>query len=506
MNKKTLRLGSHCGGKVLCRQGDPPQAENPAGGILFHSFAGSFLAGKYIFTIRVENEMGRENNLGTDDIRTLVFRLAIPSMLAQFVSVLYSIVDRMYIGNIAGYGEQALAAVGICGPIVTLLSSFSALIGIGGAPLFSIRMGSGNERAAKQIINSCFTMLLTVSFAVMLAAYLLKDWMISAFGAGGDIFVYADQYMTVYLAGTVFAIVSLGLNQFIICQGYANLGMLSVIIGAAANIVLDPIFIFVFKMGVPGAAWATILSQMCSCLFVLKVLTGRKIPVKIGFGLNWELCKKVLALGFTPFIIIAFDNVLIISLNVVLKKYGGANEDMLLTCATILQSFMLIITMPLGGITGGTQTILGYNYGARNKERVMKAQKEILKLALCFVTVMFIIAQFFSRYFIIIFTRNPEYIEMTERIIRLYTLGIIPLGAQYTIVDGFTGLGIAKIAFSLSFFRKFLYLSGVFLLPLFLDIGLVFAAEPISDIGGAAFSILIYCLTIKKILNRSASV
>ena len=187
--------------------------------------------------------------------------------------------------------------------------------------------------------------------------------------------------------------------------------MLSVIIGAAANIVLDPIFIFVFKMGVPGAAWATILSQMCSCLFVLKVLTGRKIPVKIGFGLNWELCKKVLALGFTPFIIIAFDNVLIISLNVVLKKYGGANEGMLLTCATILQSFMLIITMPLGGITGGTQTILGYNYGARNKERVMKAQKEILKLALCFVTVMFIIAQFFSRYFIIIFTRNPEYIE-----------------------------------------------------------------------------------------------
>ena len=150
--------------------------------------------------------MGRENNLGTDDIRTLVFRLAIPSMLAQFVCVLYSIEDWMYIGNIAGYGEQALAAVGICGPIVTLLSSFSALIGIGGAPLFSIRMGSGNERAAKQIINSCFTMLLTVSFAVMLAAYLLKDWMISAFGAGGDIFVYADQYMTVYLAGTVFAL------------------------------------------------------------------------------------------------------------------------------------------------------------------------------------------------------------------------------------------------------------------------------------------------------------
>ena len=290
----------------------------------------------------------RVNHLGSDPIPQLVRRLALPAMLAQFVNVLYSIIDRMYIGNIANVGDIALAGVGICGPIVTMISAFAAWIGNGGAPLLSIKSGEQNKEGASVILANCFVLLIGMAVCLTIGAYLCKDALLVWFGATERIFPYAETYMRIYLIGTVFAVLSLGLNQFIICQGFSNLGMVSVIIGAILNILLDPLFIFALHMGVRGAAVATVLSQAASCAFSLYILFRGPVPVKITFhGYSFSVCSDVLTLGLTPFLIILFDNVLIIVQNVMLKNYGGTDSDMLLTCNTIVQSFMLIITMPL---------------------------------------------------------------------------------------------------------------------------------------------------------------
>ena len=447
--------------------------------------------------------MKMENDLGRDDIKKLVIRIALPSMLAQFVNVLYSVVDRMYIGNIPEIGELALAGVGICGPIVTMISAFASLVGIGGSPLMSIRMGEGNENEAKKILANGFLMLAVISIVTTVTAILLKDHLLMWFGASETIFPYADEYITIYLLGTIFALMAVGMNQFIICQGFAKVGMKSVTLGAVINIVLDPVFIFGLHMGVRGAALATVLSQMASCAFVLLFLFGKRVPIRISFGgYEWRIVRKIVILGLTPFLIIAFDNVLIIAMNAALQHFGGAEGDKLLTCATIVQSFMLIVTMPLGGITGGTEPILGYNFGARRTDRVIKAQKYIAILAVSFTAVMFLLSQTVPQYFVQIFTKNEEYVRLTVWAIRIYTLGIIPLALQYVIVDGFTGMSVASVAIFLSMFRKVLYLGGVLLLPVLAGVTNIFFTEMISDFGGTAMSVLIYGLTIKKILRR----
>lgn len=446
--------------------------------------------------------MKMENDLGKDDIKRLVIRIALPSMLAQFVNVLYSVVDRMYIGNIPEIGEIALAGVGVCGPIVTMISAFASLVGIGGSPLMSIRMGEGNEKEAKKILANSFLMLAVISLAATAVSILLKDHLLMWFGASELIFPYANQYITIYLLGTIFALMAIGMNQFIICQGFAKVGMKSVTLGAVINIILDPIFIFGLHMGVAGAALATVLSQIASCIFVLLFLFGKRVPIQISFGgYEWRIVRKIVILGMTPFLIIAFDNVLIIAMNAALQRFGGAEGDKLLTCATIVQSFMLVVTMPLGGITGGTEPILGYNFGARRTDRVVKAQKYIAILAVSFTAVLFLISQTVPQYFVQIFTKNEEYVRLTVWAIRIYTLGIIPLALQYVIVDGFTGMGVASVAIFLSMFRKVLYLGGVLLLPVLAGVTDIFFTEMISDFGGTAMSVLVYCLMIKKVLR-----
>lgn len=444
-----------------------------------------------------------ENDLGNDDIKKLVMRIAIPSMLAQFVNVLYSVVDRMYIGNIAEIGETALAGVGVCGPIVTMITAFASMVGIGGSPLMSIRMGEGNWKAAKQILANCFFMLSVISIIITALALLMKNKLLMWFGASEIIFPYANAYITIYLCGTIFALLSIGMNQFIICQGFAKVAMKSVMLGAVINIALDPLFIFGLKLGVRGAALATVFSQFASCCYVLLFLFGKTAPVKITFGgYEWRLMRRVILLGLTPFLIIAFDNILIIAMNAALQHFGGKEGDKLLTCATIVQSFMLMVTMPLGGITGGTGPILGYNFGARKSGRVISAQKYIAILGMAFTTAMFLISQTVPHHFARIFTGNKEYIELTVWSIRVFTLGIIPLALQYVVVDGYTGMGIAHIAIFLSMFRKTVYLLGVFLLPVFFSVTAIFYTEAISDFAGTAVSIGVYLLTIKKILKR----
>lgn len=451
--------------------------------------------------------MKRKNDLGRDPIRSLVLRVALPSMLAQFVSVFYSIVDRMYIGNIPEIGGIALAGVGVCGPIVTVVGAFAFLVGVGGAPLMSIKLGEQDREAAERILANCFLMLLILSVVLTAASLLLRERLLMWFGASAATFSYADDYITVYLMGTVFALLSSGLSQFIVCQGFANDGMRSVLLGAVLNIALDPVFIFLLDMGVRGAALATVLSQMASCAYVLLFLFGRRPPVRITFGgYRLKTVRSVLTVGLTSFVIIAMDNVMIIAMNALLQRYGGAGEgDMLVTCATIMQSFMLMVTMPLGGITGGTQSILGFNYGARRPDRVLEAQKYIVLLCLLFTTVFFLVAQLIPQVFVLIFTRDPAYVAMASRAIRIFTLGIIPLGVQYTIVDGFTGMGVVRASLPLSFWRKGLYFISLFVLPALFGAQAVFFTGPIADFGGTAVSVTVYLLTIKRILGRRAA-
>ena len=413
----------------------------------------------------------RQNDLGKDDIKLLVRRLAIPSMLAQFVNVLYSIVDRMYIGNIPQVGEVALAGAGVCGPIVTLISSFAFLVGIGGAPLMAIRMGEDNQEGAQKILANCFVMLLALSAALTGLAIAFREPMLMFFGASEQTFPYANSYLTYYVMGTVFAILTAGLNQFITCQGFANEAMLTTIIGAVMNIILDPIFIFALDMGVTGAAVATVLS-------------------------------RVLTFGFCPFIIIAGDSVLIIALNTVLQNYGGAQGDMLIACATIVQSYMQIVTLPLGGITSGTQPILSFNYGAKNTDRIRKGEKEIAKMALLFCLVMFIISQTVSGVFVRLFTQNAEYIQLSVWAIKVFTFGIIPLALQYSFVDGLTALGIVKVSVTLSVFRKLMFLVFTLALPAFFGATAAFYAEPIVDIFCGIVSTIVFLSIIGKVLKK----
>ncbi len=427
--------------------------------------------------------MALQNDLGKDNVRRLVIRLAIPSMMAQFVNVLYSIVDRMYIGNIEGIGEIALAGVGVCGPIVTLITSFASLVGIGGAPLLAIRLGEKNIQGAKKILANCFVLLLVLS-GILTALFLtLKGPMLWWFGASAKTFGYANEYLTIYCMGTVFAILATGLNQFIICQGFATLGMCTVLLGAVMNIVLDPIFIFVFHMGVSGAAIATVLSQMGSCGFVLLVLFSKRVPVRISFsGYSLRIMKRVVTFGLSPFIIIATDSILLIVLNSVLMRWGGAKGDMLIACFTIVQSYMQLITLPMGGITGGTQPILSYNYGAKNIERIKSGERNIVALCLLFAGTMWLLSQFVPGAFASIFTQNPEYIQMSVWGIRVFTMGVVVLALQYAFVDGLTALGIARVAITLSLSRKAVFLLLVLFLPPIWGATSAFYAEPIADI------------------------
>ncbi len=447
--------------------------------------------------------MKMENDLGRDPIPKLVLRVALPSMLAQFVSVLYSIVDRMYIGNIPDVGPLALAGAGVCGPIVTMVGSFAFLIGIGGSPLMSIQMGSGDNESAKKILSNCFLMLCGLSVLLMGAALATRRPALLLFGASESTFPFAEKYYTIYLSGTIFALLSTGLNQFIICQGYAQKGMKSVLLGAVLNIILDPIFIFVFKMGISGAAIATVLSQAASCAYVLRFLFGPVPPIRITFGgYDFKLMGRILALGFTPFAIILMDNLMIIGLNALLQKYGGPEQgDLLIAAATISQSFMLVVTMPMGGITGGTGSILGYNFGAGRPDRILEAQKWILGLCLGYTALLTLAGQLIPNPFVSIFTNDPAVAKLAITAIRICTLGLIPLAIQYVVVDGFTGMGMMRYSLPLSFFRKLVYFIPLFIFPAHFGAMSTFLAEPISDFIAPIVCTIVYLRRIRFVVG-----
>lgn len=451
--------------------------------------------------------MKKTTDLGKDKVPLLVLKLAVPSMIAQFVNVLYSTVDRMFIGNISEIGDVALAGVGVCGPIVTLLTSFGTLIGLGGSILMAMRMGAGRKKQAENILAHSFLLLVIFSALLTLIFLLVKDYLLNWFGASPATFPYADSYMTIYTIGTFFALMAVGLNYFITCQGFPGVGMMTVIIGALTNIVLDPVFIFGFHMGVAGAAIATVIAQFVSCAFAFRFLTGKKIPIKITLlkrkYFSPVIVSRILTLGISPFLILATDSVILIVLNTVLQTYGGPEEgDLLITCATIVQSYMMLITGPMLGISSGTQAILSYNYGAKNIDRVKSAEKYILLLCLCFTTIMFLVSRTIPEYFISIFTRDPAQLDLCVWGIRVFTMMIIPLSFQYVFVDGFTALGRSKTALFLSVFRKGDYMLFTIVLPIFFGARSAFYAQPLADGIGAVMSSIAFLLIFKKHLEK----
>lgn len=448
--------------------------------------------------------MNSAADLGKAPVSSLVLRLAIPAMIAQFVNVLYSIIDRMYIGHIPAIGPDALAGVGVCGPIVTLLSSFGTLVGIGGSILFGIRLGEKNIPKARQILSNAFLMLTCFSLVLTAAFLLLKDQLLMWFGASSVTFAYADTYLTIYTAGTFFALMATGLNYFINSQGFPLAGMATVLIGAVFNILLDPLFIFVFHMDVAGAAIATVISQMASCAFALSFLFGKKVKVRITFGgYSRRLMGRILYLGMSPFLILATDSVLLIVMNTVLQTYGGPSQgDMLITCATIVQSYMQLITSPMIGISGGSQAIISYNYGAGEAKRVKKTVSCTLKLMLAFTVLMFIISRFLPRVFVLLFTSVPEYMDFSVWGIQTFTLMIIPLSFQYVFVDSLTALERTKTALALSVLRKSMYVAGTILLPLFFGAASAFYGEPLADGISSVITSAVFLLLIDRHLNR----
>lgn len=447
--------------------------------------------------------MKKTNDFGKDSIPVLVLKTSIPFMFAQFVNVLYSIVDRIYVGNIPVIGADALAGVGVCAPIVTLLSSFGTLFGIGGSVLFSVRLGAGDEKGARKILANSFTMMMIVSVTLTILFLLTKSYLLNWFGASEVTFSYADTYMTIYTAGTSFALLSMGMNYFITAQGFPLLGMMTTLIGAVVNIVLDPVFIFLMDMGVAGAAVATVIAQMSSCTFVLLTLRRKKMQVPLGV-VKPELTvgKQIVKIGFSPFLIFATDSIIIIALNAVLQHYGGKEYgDTLVTAATIVQSYMLLITSPMLGITGGSQPLISFNYGANKPDRIRKTFFWVLMLCVCFTSVMFLISRVAPQYFVRIFTDNPEYENLAIWGIKAFTLMIVPLSFQYVIVDGLTALGMTKISLGMSLFRKSLYFAATCILPLWFAAKNAFYAEPVADGTSACLSCIIFFFIYRKYLR-----
>lgn len=447
--------------------------------------------------------MKTHSDLGKDPVFSLVLHLAIPAMIANFVNVLYNIVDRMFIGNIPEVGGLALAGAGICGPIVTLLTSFGTLVGLGGSILFSMRAGAGKEKEAKAVLANSFLMLAVFSAVLTILFLLFKNRLLMWFGASETTFPYANTYMTIYTLGTFFALMAIGLNYFITCQGFASVGMITVLTGAVSNIILDPVFIYGFHLGVAGAAIATVLSQMLSCLFALIFLFGKKVPIKITFG-NYSLAvmKRILSLGVSPFLILASDSVIMIILNSSLQHFGGAAEgDLLITAATIIQSYLLVITSTMLGISSGTQAILSYNYGAKRADRIKQAEKYILLLCLSFTTIMFLLSRILPSLFVRIYTNDTAQLDISVWGIKTATLAIIPLGLQYAFVDGLTALGRTKTALALSMLRKSIYVISAVLLPMLFGARNAFYAEPLCDAVSSVISTVIFLLVFQKHLD-----
>lgn len=449
-----------------------------------------------------------ENNkeyLGKEKIGKLLLKLAIPSVIAQIVNMLYNVIDRIYIGHIPEIGSTALTGVGVCLPLILIVSAFAALISSGGAPRASIKMGEKDYNFAELILGNSFSLQIIISVILTVLLLFLNETFLLKFGASEETISYATSYMNIYAMGTIFVQLTLGMNAFISCQGFTKFSMISVAIGAISNIILDPIFIFVFKMGVSGAALATIISQAISTIWVLLFLRSKKTFIKLklpNLKLKGNVILPCILLGLATFIMQASESIIAICFNSSLQFYGG---DLEVGAMTILSSVMQFAMMPMQGIAQGAQPIISYNFGAKNKERVITIFKILLIVCLFYSITLWCSIMIFPKGFASMFTNNVELVLFASKMLRVYCGGLCLFGVQIACQMTFVSIGSSLSSIIVAVFRKFIILIPlIYLVPLIIENKIfgVYLAEPIADITAVVFTIILFSFKFRKSLKK----
>ena len=446
-----------------------------------------------------------KNFLGTEPVGKLLLKLSIPTVIAQLINMLYNVVDRIYIGHIPGEGSLALTGVGVCMPIIMIVTAFAALISSGGAPRASICMGKQDNKSAEQILGNCFSLQIVVSIVLTVVLLIWNKDLLMAFGASKNTLGYATDYMRIYALGTLFVQLTLGMNAFITAQGFTTTSMVSVLIGAICNITLDPVFIFVFNMGVKGAALATVLSQAISTIWVVVFLSGKKTQLHLRkkyMGLKPKVFLPCVALGLATFIMQASESVATVCFNSSLLHYGG---DIAVGAMTILTSVMQFAMLPLQGIAQGSQPIASYNYGAKNADRVKKTFRLLVITCLTYSTLLWAAVQIIPKVFVSIFTSDAKLVAFTAPMLKIYLGGLFLFGIQIACQITFTSLGKAVNSIIVAVVRKFvLLLPLIYIMPHVVSnptIG-VYMAEPIADIIAVLFTSVLFTFQFKKALAQ----
>lgn len=453
----------------------------------------------------MSRQQTRETDLGNDKIGGLLFKLALPAIMAQVINLLYNLVDRMYIGHINEVGPAALTGVGVTMPVIMAISAFAALVSMGGAPRASIMMGKGDREEAQRILGNCASMLIITAIVLTLAVQLFGREILLLFGASDNTITYAWAYVQIYSLGTIFVQLALGLNAFINAQGYAQIGMATVAIGAVCNIILDPVFIFGFHMGVQGAALATILSQAISCIWILHFLTGRKPSLRLQtryMKLKAATILPCIGLGFAPFVMQFTESILNICFNTSLLKYGG---DIAVGAMTILGSVMQFSMLPIQGLTQGAQPIIGFNYGAGKMKRVKDCFKLALVSCVLFTTIIWSISMFAPQLFIGIFTSDAQLMDFSKWAMRIYMAMSLIFGIQIACQQTFIALGNAKTSAFLAMLRKVILLIPlIYILPcIFADkVMAVFLAEPVADLIAVSTTATLFYRQYRKLEQK----
>lgn len=444
-----------------------------------------------------------KNRLGTENVGKLLFTLAVPNILAQVINMLYNVVDRMFIGHLPEVGSVALTGVGIAFPIIILVAAFSALVGMGGGPLASIKMGEDDTEGAERILGISTVLLVILAIAITAIILLFGQPLLRLFGASEATLPFAWAYMRIYALGTIFVLLALGLTPFISAQGFAKESMISVLIGAVLNIILDPILMFGFNLGVTGAAIATIFSQAVSALYVVRFLTGSKTNLRIKkehLRLSRPVILSIVSLGVSPFIMQSTESLLNIAFNTSLQRYGG---DLNVGAMTIIASLMQALMLPLMGLTQGSQPIVSYNFGAKNLERVKTAFKWLFMASMIYALIFWAVMNFAPEILIQFFTKDPELIEITVKSINVYMGVVFVLGAQIPCQQTLLALGKAKPSLMLALLRKIILLIPlIYILPNFFDnkVFAVLLAEPVADFISVTVTVFVFRIIFRKLL------
>ncbi len=444
--------------------------------------------------------------LRTEPLGKLLLKLALPTVAAQLINMLYNIVDRIYIGHIPDIGATALTGVGVCMPLIMIVSAFAALVGYGGAPRASIYMGKRDKDTAEKILGNCFVLQIIISIILTVVLLIWNREFLMAFGASENTIEYGVNYMNIYALGTIFVEITLGMNAFITAQGFSKTGMLSVLIGAVANIILDPIFIFGFNMDVRGAALATIISQAFSCIWVVSFLSGKKTFLKIrrkNLGLTPKIILPCLALGVATFIMQASESVISVCFNSSLQKYGG---DIAVGAMTILTSVMQFAMLPLQGLGQGAQPIISYCYGAGDTGRVRSAFKLLVKVSMAYSVLLWVLVMLLPGGFAAMFTTDAQLMEFTKTALRIYMAAMFLFGIQIACQMTFNALGRATESIVVAVMRKFILLIPlIYIMPQIFradQTTAVYMAEPIADALAVTFTAILFAARFKKILGK----